>query len=196
MRLLKAKTGNDPNLEAQDDRELLRIASEGERRAFEVLFKRHYLGVRRIVTSVLGPVDEVEDVVQNVFMRIFRTGSDFQGKAKFTSWLYRIAVNMTYDHMRRKKRRNRLIEHFLENRSDEGLHDSPLDESLSREEIGLAMGALNRIKENKRTVFILFELQGMTLEEIAQSLNLSTTTVWSRLYQARKDFRKHYEKIT
>ena len=186
--------GQDKALGELNDLGLLEKAREGNRRAFEVLFKRHYASVRRIVISVIGPCDDVEDVVQNVFLRVYRTAMNFQGKSKFTSWLFRVAINMTYDHMRQKKRSGQLIEHWLEKHPEPSPGNTPLDNSLNREEVKKVSDALGKLKSHKRNVFILFEIQGLTLDEIAQTLDLSTTTVWSRLYQARKDFKKFYEK--
>ncbi len=186
--------GQDKALGELNDLGLIEKAREGNRRAFEVLFKRHYASVRRIVISVIGPCDDVEDVVQNVFLRVYRTAMNFQGKSKFTSWLFRVAINMTYDHMRQKKRSGQLIEHWLEKHPEPSPGNTPLDNSLNREEVKKVSDALGKLKSHKRNVFILFEIQGLTLDEIAQTLDLSTTTVWSRLYQARKDFKKFYEK--
>ncbi len=194
MQLLALDMGQDKALSELSDLGLLEKAKEGNRRAFEVLFKRHYTSVRRIVISVIGPCDDVEDVVQNVFLRVYRTAMNFQGKSKFTSWLFRVAVNMTYDHMRQKKRSGQLIEHWLEKHPEPAPSTTPLDNSLNREEVKKVSEALDKLKVHKRNVFILFEIQGLTLDEIAKTLDLSTTTVWSRLYQARKDFKKFYEK--
>ena len=92
------------------DAALIRRAQEGDTRAFRQLFTRHQGTVSRIVYRMIGPSPDVEDVVQDVFLNVYRSLPSFRGDSKFSTWLYRLATNVTRMHLRRGRSRPRFAD--------------------------------------------------------------------------------------
>lgn len=162
---------------------------------FDALYRDQRSRVLATVRSVIGPSDEIEDVVQLVFIEVHRSLKRFQGRSKLSTWIYRIAVNVALQHIRRKKRRRWLM---LGQTGDEAerqvtgwnselrLEDRQLLEHVYR--------AADRLSEKKRTVWILHELQGLAPNEIGEILEIPMNTVRSRLLAARKEIRGRLER--
>ena len=84
-------------------------AQAGDEAAFQELFVQHRELVARVVHRVMGPSPELEDVVQDVFVHVYRSLKNFRGDSKFTTWLYRLTANVTKMHLRRKRSRPRIV---------------------------------------------------------------------------------------
>jgi RNA polymerase sigma-70 factor (ECF subfamily) len=139
-----------------------------------------------VLFRILGPVADLEDLVQTVFIKVYRTLDRFEGRSKLSTWLYRICVHVAMDHLRRKKRKKPTQD--LE--SAPPLADSRADPSQVAEMIEAVehlQQALTRIKEPKRTVLVLHDLMEVPAEEIASMLNAPVPTVRSRLFYARRE---------
>lgn len=175
-----------PSMDGLDP--LVRRAQGGEEAAFNELFRRHRGDVTRVVTRVLGPSPEVEDVVQDVFIHVYRSLPKFRGDSKFTTWLYRLAVNVTRMHLRRGRSRPRFADVPV---PDAPRDSSPPDRPDLVHERGERMRALEALlemlSEKKRTVLVLHDLEGMSAKDISEIVDAPILTVRTRLFYARKE---------
>ncbi len=164
----------------------VRQAREGDARAFQELFRNHRRDVGRLVARLLGPRPDVEDVVQEVFLQVFRSLQNFRGEARFTTWLHRVAVNVTLMHLRAARSRPRLGQELLdEPAAPDG--SSPVDEAARNQRLRALYRILDTLSEKKRAVFILHDLDGVPAGQIAATLDTPVLTVRTRLFYARKE---------
>ena len=150
------------------------------------LYRAHSARVTRWVARLAGPFLDVEDLVHDVFTKVHLLLPTFRGDAQVTTWLYRITENTVISRRRKERVRRWLRREKLE---DELVaYPTPLDEIERREAQRLVYRALEGVSETYRTVFILFELEGLPGEEIAELMDLKLATVWVRLHRARAQF--------
>ncbi len=166
---------------------IIQRAQQGDEAAFNQLFVEYRETVARIVHRVMGPSHEIEDVVQDVFVHVYRSISKFRGDSKFTTWLYRVTANVTKMHLRKRRSRPRLTSApAAEPKLETTTHD-PQD-ALEREERVQALHRLlGRLSEKKRTVVVLHDFEGISAKEIAAIVEAPVLTVRTRLYYARKE---------
>jgi len=171
------------------DGQLVERAKAGDRRAFEQLVRRHAGTVHKRITRLVGPVPEREDLVQEVFMALLHGLGRFRGEAAFSTWLYRIVVNISFGHLRRRKRwRDRSAplceEDLISPRR------SPEHTAAERQSLSLALRLLGQVKPKKRIAFVLRTVEGLSYEEIAEIVDARPDTVRQRVVHARRDLEK------
>jgi RNA polymerase sigma-70 factor, ECF subfamily len=173
-----------------EDRPLVERAARGDREALGELFTRHAPAVRRLLASVIGPCDELDDLVQEVFIQVHRSLSGFRGDSKFSTWLHQVTVYAAYNHLRRPRRRwiPTLPERFSSLESPPG--DSPHERLHGRETLRRLHAILDSIKPKKRVAFILFAVRGHSVNEVARMVGAPVPTVKSRIWFARRELRK------
>jgi RNA polymerase sigma-70 factor (ECF subfamily) len=171
------------------DRALVERALAGEEAAFRQLFVRHRDDAARVVYRMLGPSPEVEDVVQEVFLHVYRSLKSFRGDSRFSTWLYRLAVNVTRMHLRRKRSRPRFADVEVPDAapSEELVILDPGEQVDQRARIKALYRLLEQISEKKREVIVLHDFEGMPATEIADTLGIPVLTVRTRLFYARKE---------
>ncbi|TAJ16409.1 MAG: sigma-70 family RNA polymerase sigma factor [Planctomycetota bacterium] len=161
----------------------------GDSRSFQQLVERHQERIFALVRHYASPA-EVEDIVQETFLKAFRRLDTFQRQSSFSTWIYRIAVNSALDFL---KRRGRSPVHTVEDPEiDAGPAPRVLapDARLQREEIAaVTHKVLAAMPEIFRTVLVMREFEGRTYQDMADVLGLSIGTVESRLFRARARFR-------
>ena len=171
---------------AQDsDQALVAQAREGNRKAFRELVDKYQLPIARTVVSMLGPSSEVDDVVQEVFLKCYETLDRFRGEASFSTYLKKIAINKSLDVLRRRKR---FLGRFLSRDDDTyRLPDPALDGRMdyeAGERAEIVHAAIGALPPNHRAVVVLRMIEGYSTEETAELLNLPYGTVLSRLSRA------------
>jgi RNA polymerase sigma-70 factor (ECF subfamily) len=173
--------------DASDSDDVVRRAAAGEPAAFRTLFGRHKSDVARLVYRMLNAPADLEDVVQEVFVQVFRSLKDFRGQAKFSTWLHRVTVNVVLMHRRSARSRPVLAEELPgELVADE--HQTLPDEDVDRRERMRAFQRLlGKLADKKRVVFVLHELEGMSPAEIADVVGAPVLTVRTRLFYARRE---------
>ncbi|MEZ4221413.1 MAG: sigma-70 family RNA polymerase sigma factor [Polyangiaceae bacterium] len=168
------------------DEELVARCQAGDTLAFRELFRLHKTNVARLVQRMNGRSTEVDDLVQEVFLQVHRSIGDFRGKSRFSTWLYRVTVNVVLMHRRAAKSRPTLVEQ-PETMVPEAREPLP-DELASRAaRVRVFAQLLEQLSEKKRTVFILHELEGMGASEIADVVEAPVLTVRTRLFYARRE---------
>ena len=185
----------DPSVDVPES-ELIGRIKAGDRAAFVALMRRHNQKLYRAVRAILRNENEVEDVVQEAYFSAYRHLMDFEGRARFSTWLVRIAVNGALD---RRRRRARVValEPAMEDRgaAQEGCSIGGIDrwnperESARRELARLLEQAIDALPEPFRVVYVLRDVQGMSTQETAESLDLEVNTVKTRLHRAHSMLR-------
>ncbi len=169
------------------DAALITRAREGDTTAFQEIFQRHRGTVSRIVYRMIGPSADVEDVVQEVFLNVYRSLPKFRGDSKFSTWLYRLATNVTRMHLRRGRSRPRFTDVEVPETSRDGRPPETPDVQVERaERVRALYRLLDDLSEKKREVLVLHDLEGMPAKEIAETLDIPVLTVRTRLFYARK----------
>jgi RNA polymerase sigma-70 factor (ECF subfamily) len=167
---------------------LLRLAQRGDEHAQNELFKRHRNEVARIVARALGPDADVEDVVQDAFIQIFRSIDGFRGDSKFSTWLYRLVTNVTRMHLRKRRSRPAIADGVAPERA--ARPDSAGSPELAAERtwrIRRLYHHLDGLSDKKRTVIVLHDFQGIAPVEIAAIVEAPVLTVRTRLFYARRE---------
>ena len=162
-----------------NDRELVGRAQKEDKEAFEELVRRHQARVFAVAGGILRNKEDVEDIAQQVFLKAYFSLKRFDQRAAFSTWLYKITVNECWDLLRKRKVRPLLYEADL---SEEQAQD--VSERLEkRQELERLLDCL---EERDRTMLVLKEVQGFSVEEIAEILGINGNTVKVRLFRARQ----------
>lgn len=148
------------------------------------LYRQHRSRALAIARRILRDSDEAEDVVQEVFTRLFSQNVRFDGKAAYTTWLHRILVNSSINSLRARKRRGRL-------ESPVGVSDDPEELAMGQERHALFLEGLEHLSEQHRLVVTLRDLRGYSYPEIARMLQLPEGTVKSALNRGRTRLMAH-----
>jgi RNA polymerase sigma-70 factor (ECF subfamily) len=165
----------------------VRRARAGDGDAFEALYHAHVDGVFRLITRLVGPDSEREDLVQQVFLELHRALPGFRGESLFSTWLHRIVVRVAYDHLRRRRRRPVVA---LKDEDLEALiapDETPEAAARQRELLRQALGLLDRIKPKKRIAFLLRVVEGLSLEEIGEIVGAKPPAVGQRVKHAERE---------
>ena len=170
-----------------DEERLIARASTGDTGAFRQIYERHRQDVARLVYRMIGPRSEIEDVIQEVFVQVYKSLKDFRGQSKFTTWLHRVTVNVVLMHRRAARSRPIFTNEPLAEAALRSGDVSP-DEDCERRERMRAFGRLlERLADKKRIVFVLHELEGIAPGEIAKIVGAPVLTVRTRLFYARRE---------
>src|SRR5213594_4385128 len=177
---------------AAHDRELVRRAQREDKEAFEELVRRHQHRVFAVAGGILRRREDVEDIAQQVFVKAYFSLKRFDQRAAFSTWLYKITVNECWDLLRKKKVRPLLYKGDL---SEEQARQviSSAEKSRDLPDISERLEARQRVErllegldERDRLMLILKEVEGFSIEEIAEVLDLNANTVKVRLFRARR----------
>ena len=180
------------------DEELVARSIRGDAESFNQLILRWERPIYALAYRTLGREEDARDICQETFLRAFRGLPGFRGQAKFSSWLYRIALNLCRDWMRRQRRAPtmQMPEGVdpIEMAGERGPVES-IETLVERRELsGVVEEAMKLLPEEQRTAIILKEYHGMTFQEIADLQGCPLSTVKTRLYQGLSVLRRHLEK--
>jgi len=181
------------------DEELVASATAGDLDSFNQLVSRWERPIYALAYRTLGRDEDARDVVQEAFMRAYRGLRGFKGEAKFSSWLYRITLNLCRDWMRRERRAQvvALPEGVdpLELADDRASPAESVEDLVARREMSAAVArAMQELPEEQRQAIMLKEYHGLTFQEIADQLNCPLSTVKTRLYQGLSVLRRRLER--
>lgn len=177
------------------DEELVARSRSGDTESFNQLILRWERPIYALAYRVIGQEEDARDVAQETFLRAFRALPGFKGQAKFSSWIYRIALNLCRDWIRRKRRTpvSQMPEDvdLADLAAEQGPSESVEDLVARRELSAVVEEAMAVLPEEQRTAVILKEYHGMTFQEIADLQGVPLSTVKTRLYQGLSVLRKH-----
>jgi len=189
-------------MESIDTKLMLRVKA-GDQSAFQELVERHKLSVLNLCLRFTGNKTDAEDLSQDVFIRIFQAAPTYEVRAAFTTWVYRITVNLCLNHQRRKK----ILQFFSLNHKSSP--DSPFDDrepktpisehpdrEFERKELQqLVQDAIQSLPESQKTVIILHRYQELSYQEIAAVLDTTVSAVESRLHRAKQNLKKRLKYV-
>jgi len=160
----------------------------------EALFRAHAAFVARFLVRLGVAKQELEDLVHDVFVVVHRAGGCAPGSARPTTWLAEIALRLASSRRRAIKRDATAGDEAL--RTMRAGTAGPLRDAAAREALERVQGALDGLDMEKKSVFILYELEGESCESIADGLQIPVGTVYSRLHHARREFLHAYRRLT
>ena len=170
------------------DRPLVDRAQTGDREALGELFVRHAQAVRRLLAGVIGSTNELDDLVQDVFIQVFKSLPSFRGDSRFSTWLHQVTMYAAYNHLRRPRRVTLADPEELEVAGADG--DGPQARLHGRETMRRLNAILDTIKPKKRIAFVLFAVEGYSIGEVSEMVGAPVPTVKSRVWFARRELRK------
>ncbi|HEY0139383.1 MAG TPA: RNA polymerase sigma factor [Thermoanaerobaculia bacterium] len=182
-----------PTLEVQrtsaEDRRLAAACAAGDAKVFEEIYRRYGDRMKSIAWNHLGSSSDAEDAVQETFLKIHRAASTYTGEASFSTWAFRILVNTCYDVLR--KRRRRIEEAPIEDMVETSAHTAPSVDVAKRMTL---QKLLHELPEQRRTVFTLFEIEGLSHAEIGEILGISEGNSKWILFSTKKELQKKWRK--
>jgi RNA polymerase sigma-70 factor (ECF subfamily) len=182
---------------ATDEKQLVQRAKRGDSEAFRVLMDRYRRKVYAIAYGMVRDPEAAMDISQEAFIKVHRYLGSFQGTSSFYTWLYRIVVNLSIDHLRKAGRRDMVdYDDMIQRREPDDseawivpkiLDKNPL-EACDRKELSDRIAeAFEGLSEKHKAVVMLREVEGLSYEQIAETLKIHKGTVMSRLHHARKN---------
>lgn len=184
------------NEEWTDEQVVTRVLG-GDTALYELLMRRHNQRLYRIARAILRDDAEAEDVMQDAYVRAYQNLASFEGRAKFATWLTRIAVHEALARSRKRSRFQSLDSsdpsHGGVMNSATSLDRSPEEETYDRELSGVLERAVLSLSDEHRLVFMLRDVEGMSTEETAHCLNLTQENVKVRLHRAHAKLRKQLQ---
>ena len=178
------------------DEELVVLSTAGDTESFNQLVVRWERPIFALAYRVLGREEDARDVCQETFLRAFRALKGFKGQAKFSSWLYRIALNLCRDWIRRERRTAMVTP--LDADTEPASLNGPVEtaeELMVRRDLGrVIIRAMMVLSEEQRTTIVLKEYHGLTFQEIADLQGCPLSTVKTRLYQGLSVLRRQLQR--
>ncbi len=180
-----------------DEEALVAALKAGEPAAYEQLIEQYAEQVYRVAFRLLQNAADAEDALQEAFLAVYLRIGEFQGEAKFSSWLYRIVTNKALDIIRKRQRKTEAATDALEDLGDDAGEWIPDQQATlpedwaERQEINdLIAEGLTHLSPKLRAAFVLFELEGLSMEEVAAALNVSPSAAKVRVHRARLALRQ------
>jgi len=179
--------------EREKDHSLVQRVQRGDKVAFEMLFTKYQRRVSRLVSRFVRSDAEVEDIVQESFIKAYRALGSFRGDSAFYTWLYRIAVNTAKNYLVAASKRPISLTQFEKNDDDDFEEDhfmsdaaTPESELITKQIAETVNKTMNELPGDLREAIMLREIEGMSYEDIADSMGCPIGTVRSRIFRARE----------
>jgi RNA polymerase sigma-70 factor, ECF subfamily len=173
-------------LEPDEEPAWIRSSQNGDHAAFELLIARHQRMIHSLTFRMTGSWEEAQDLSQDTFIQAFRQLGAYRGEAKFSSWLYRIAINRCLNWKKSAQRRQQILNTWSQEQSDESPHDRPSQQ---------VHDALLKLPAKQRAAIILTVFDGLNHAEAAQALGCSETTVSWRIFSAKRKLKQILKSI-
>lgn len=176
---------------------LIEQLKQKDESAFKTIVETWKDMVFNTALGIVQSMEDAEDVAQEVFIQVYESIHSFKGESKFSTWLYRITITKSMDHLRKKKRKKRFA--FIQSlfgMNNEVLHDPPdfnhpgitLD---NKEKAAILFKAIERLPETQKIAFTLHKIEGLSYQEVSQVMNSTLSSVESLLHRAKNNLKKH-----
>ncbi len=182
--------------------DLLSQIASGDEKAFSALYGQYKDKVFNTVLSYVQHHEEAQEVAQDVFVEVFRSAKDFKGQSSISTWVYRIAVNKSLDHLRYRVRKKRFafLQSLFNSESGELQHDIPHFEHPgilleNKDKAQILFAAMDKLPDQQKTAYILIYIEELSGKEAAEVMNTSPKAVESLLQRAKAGLRKELEKF-
>jgi len=185
-----------------EDFELLDKIKKGDPQAFEEIVKKYKMNVFNTIYSVMGNIQDADDIMQDVFIKVYDTIGKFKGQSSFSTWLYRITVNKCIDEIR--KRKNKFLSYESELNEEETfklknvISDEAIDviDELRKKEIEeIVRKTIDLLPEKFRIVLTLREIDNLSYKEISDVMNVSVNRVKILLFRARQKLKEKLKNV-
>ncbi|MEO8398315.1 MAG: sigma-70 family RNA polymerase sigma factor [Ignavibacteriaceae bacterium] len=176
---------NPQILNLEEDFSLIKQFIEGDESTFKNLVQRHKEKVRNIIYLSIGSVDVVDDIAQEVFITVYKNLNKFRFESQFSTWLYRITVNKCKDYLRRMKIR-RIFIPLDEEHNNYGYNASHESDNTAE----VVRKGIAKLPEKLRVPLLLKDIEGLSYQEIAETVDCEIGTVKSRIFRAREGLKK------
>ena len=189
------------NQDKVSDSQLVARVQKGDKQAFDLLVLKHQYKVHAIISRYIKDFDEVNDVVQEAFIKAYRALENFRGESAFYTWLYRIAVNTAKNYLVSRNRRPLSFDVDATNSqySEENIqlqdHDSPENILYKNELESVINDAVSELPEDLRTALMLREFEDLSYEQISDIMDCPVGTVRSRIFRAREALEEKIKKL-
>jgi RNA polymerase sigma-70 factor, ECF subfamily len=190
------------NNDKDEDFALVQRVQAGDKKAFNLLVSKYHRRVGRLLARMLKNQEDIEEVVQDSFIKAYRAIASFRGDSAFYTWIYRIAINAAKNLLVQQGRRPSTPNELLEGEDETFEHQHALStidtpESLIQtKQIGAAVNeAIEALPEDLRAAILMREIEGLSYEEIAQSMGCPVGTVRSRIFRAREAVAAHIKPL-
>ena len=176
--------------------ELVEQLKKGNEAAFKHIVDTWKDMVYNTSLGILQNAADAEDVAQEVFVRVFESINQFKGDSKFSTWLYRIAVTKSLDHIRRKKRKKRFafLQSIFGENEEEVLHKPdfhhPGIRLENKEKAAILFAAINKLPDNQKAAFTLHKLEGLSYQEVAEIMETTISSIESLIHRAKGNLKK------
>jgi RNA polymerase sigma-70 factor (ECF subfamily) len=172
-------------LQLDDDFSLIQRFIEGDESTFRILVQRHKDKIRNIIYLTLNSSDAIDDIAQDVLITIYKNLKSFRFQSQFSTWLYRITVNKCKDHLRKVRVRSIFAP------IKDGEEDPVYIPSLENKDISEFVNkAISKLPEKLRLPLLLKDIEGLSYQEIAETVDCEIGTVKSRIFRAREGLRE------
>ena len=176
-----------------NERELIALLKKKDREAFKTIVETWQDMVYNTALGLLQNAEDAEDTAQEVFMQVYESVSSFKEESKFSTWLYKITVSKSLDHIRKKKRKKRFA--FIQSLygKNDALVIDPPDffhpgvNMENKENAAVLFKAIEKLSENQKTAFVLNKIEGLSYIEIGEIMKLSHSAVDALLQRAKKN---------
>lgn len=197
----QAKAKRNLELTRQQEEALVRRIQAGEEPAFQELVDRYQSKIFSIIYGILRNHNDAEDIAQQVFTKVYFSLRNFDFRSSLLTWIYKITVNECYDYLRKKRVRKLVYESDfteddtlrMENSGVATDPTQPIDEQLTRQD--LLVKIMNKVSEEDRSLLMLKEVEGHSVEELAQMTGMNENTVKVKLFRARQKLVKAAERL-
>jgi len=174
-----------------DDNELIKLSAKGEIWAFDELYRKYSSKILNFIYRMTGDRLVAEDLMQDTFVKVFENSDKFNSKYKFTTWIYKIASNLTINEINKSKLRN-IKKKYWKNNSNNDEFQIKLEKKEVNDKI---LKCLNRLSLQHRAVLVLKFYQHCNYDEISEILNISIGTVKSRIHYAVRNIRHLLQEV-
>ena len=171
---------------SEDDLRLARACADGDSHAFEQIYRKHGDHMKSIAYNHLGNVSDAEDAVQETFLKVHRAATTYNGEAAFSTWMYRVLVNTCYDAMRKRQRR------VQESSIDDVITTERASSTVDEAKQMTLRKMLADLPEQRRSVFVLFEIEGLSHAEIGTILGISEGNSKWILFATKKQLQERW----
>lgn len=182
------------------DQDLVERAQQGDTRAFDALILKYGDKLYGLVYNMTSHKEDTHDLLQEIFARAYQSLPSFRGNSSFYTWIYQIAVNLTLNFLKKRKRRTGMSLNDLDSsvQQDPGLidstHEANPEKQTNLNELQIKLNeAMQKLSEAHRMVVTMFDIQGMSHADIAKVLKTSEGTVRSRLHYAHLQLQSHLQ---
>ncbi len=171
--------------------ELIEHLKKGDETAFKIIVDTWKDMVYNTSLVIVQNAEDAEDIAQEVFVQVYESIHQFKGDSKFSTWLYRIAITKSLDHLRKKKRKKRfaIIQSLFGVNEEEIRHERNFQHpgiSLeNKEKAATLFRAINKLPDNQKTAFTLHKLEGLSYQEIAEIMESTVSSVESLMHRAK-----------